>query len=155
MDYFIPIRDKRGNLVAQAQVDEEYQDLLVSLAWHLTNGVPATYIKLPGPTTEHITLPRLLRGVFKGDTARQVDNLNGDLLDCRLENLSLPYDRFATLPPPVIPVSTILSEGIHVSPESLAEKKRYGYVPSSFSRLSVAPSAVKVYRPGDSDYPLS
>lgn len=82
----IPLRDRSGNVRAEAKVDAENYAHLSLHAWHITRGYARRHVPRPGVGT--IAMAREIMGLAPGDE-RVIDHINRDRLDNRRSNLRI------------------------------------------------------------------
>ena len=76
----IQLRDRRGNVVGQARVDDEDYERVNAQKWHMSRGYANTTINLKNVLMHHFVYKRPEKGMV-------IDHINGDKLDNRKCNL--------------------------------------------------------------------
>lgn len=81
----IPLRDRKGLVVARVLVDDADFEWLNEWPWHLTGGYASRHV-YSGKSKTRIWMHRLILGLSRED-ALQADHINRDRLDNRRSNL--------------------------------------------------------------------
>jgi hypothetical protein len=87
----IPLRNRSGEIVAHAKIDDEDWEHVGEYRWCLHNGGYARRGGMKDGVAYTVLLHRQILGLREGDRL-QVDHINRDKLDCQRSNLRLADD---------------------------------------------------------------